>query len=119
MTPNTLPPCDTSPASVCRNPVQPVELCSAWPCVSWPSTNVTVTSLQLIDGSSGSVTVTLYWILSPKENRPPSIGPVTVTVGRVLPAVMMVDSVEVCPDESVTFKDGGVAAGLGVDVRRV
>ena len=34
-----------------------------------------MTSVQLTDRSSGSVTVTLYWSLSPKENRPPSIGP--------------------------------------------
>ena len=84
--------------------MQPVVLCSAWPCVSWPSTNVTLTSLQLIDGSSGSVTVTLYWIMSPKENRPPSSGASTTTVGLVLPAVMTV-LVDVCsPEESITVR---------------
>ena len=84
--------------------MQPVELCSAWPCVSWPSTNVTVTSLQLIDGSSGSVTVTLYWILSPNENSPPSIGAFTTTVGLVLPAVMTVLVAVLAPVESNTVR---------------
>ena len=85
--------------------MQPLELCSAWPCVSWPSTNVTWMSLQLIDGSSGSVTVTLYWIVSPKENRPPSSGAVTVTVGLVLPAVMTVLVEVFLPDESIHGQD--------------
>ncbi len=60
-------------------------------------------SLQLIDGSSGSVTVTLNWILSPKANRPPSSGAVTTTVGLVLPAVMTVLVEVFLPEESNTF----------------
>ena len=59
-------------------------------------------SLQLIDGSSGSVTVTLYCSLSPKENRPPSSGAVTVTVGEVLPEVMSVLVDVFSPEESNT-----------------
>src|SRR5690348_5042126 len=101
---NTLPPWATSPASMDRKPVQPVEEASAWPWVSCPSMNVTWTSLQLIDESSGSVTVTLYWILSPKENRPPSSGAPTLTVGLVLPTVMIVDRTDFWPDESVTVR---------------
>ena len=41
MTPNTLPPWETSSAIVGSVPLQPVAVASAWPCVSWPSTNVT------------------------------------------------------------------------------
>src|SRR6188472_3972457 len=102
MTPNTLPPWETSPASVGRNPVQPVELASAWPCESWPSTNVTVTSLQLIAPSSVSVTLTLYWILSPNENRPPSIGASTTIFGLELPTVIGVEVDVFLPEESNT-----------------
>ena len=62
MTPNTLPPCEMSSAIVWSDPVQPVLDSLAWPCVSWPSTNVTCTSAQLTVPSSGSVTVTAYGI---------------------------------------------------------
>src|SRR6476469_7171295 len=102
MTPNTLPPWETSPASVGRKPVQPVELASAWPCVSWPSTNVTVTSLQLTVPSSVSVTVTLYWILSPKEKKPPSSGASTTIFGLELPTVIGVEVDVFLPEESNT-----------------
>ena len=77
-------------------------LSSAWPCVSCPSTNVTCTSEQSIAPSSGSVTVTVNGMLSPKANVPPSTGVFTTTVGLVLPTVMIV-LVAVClPDESIT-----------------
>src|SRR3954465_3312244 len=102
MTPNTLPPCETSPAWVGRKPVQPCELASAWPCVSWPSTNVTVTSLQLIAASSASVPVPLYWILSPKAKKPPSTGASTTIFGLELPTVIGVDVDVFLPEESNT-----------------
>ena len=50
------------------------------------------------------MTVTLYWILSPKENRPPSIGAVTITVGLVLPTVITVLVEVYLPDESITVR---------------
>ena len=61
-----------------------------------------LTSLQLIDASSGSVTVTVYGILSPKANMPPSTGASTSTVGAVLPAVMIVLVEVFLPEESIT-----------------
>src|SRR4051794_1598558 len=102
MTPNTLPPCDTSSAVVCRTPEQPVVPSSAWPCVSCPSTNVTCTAEQLTVPSSGSVTVTVNGMLSPNANVPPSTGVLTTTVGLVLPTVITVLVEFVLPDESVT-----------------
>ena len=63
---------------------------------------MTLMSSQLIDGSSGSVTVTLNSSSSPKENRPPSSGAVTVTVGLVLPLVMSVLVDVFSPEESST-----------------
>ena len=64
---------------------------SAWPCVSWPSTNVTWTSVQLIAPSSGSVTVTLYWMLVAEgEHAAVDRRADDVTVGLVLPAVITV-----------------------------
>jgi hypothetical protein len=101
-TPNTLPPCETSSASVWSEPLQPVLLSSAWPCVSCPSTNVTCTSSQSTTPSSGSVTVTTNGIVSPNENSPPSIGRFTITVGEVLPTVMIVLTEAWSPDESNT-----------------
>src|SRR6478735_5827299 len=62
MMPNTLPPWDTSDAIVCRKPVQPVAVCSPWPCESCPSTNVTWTSLQSMLDSSASVLVVWGWV---------------------------------------------------------
>jgi hypothetical protein len=59
-------------------------------------------SLQLIDGSSGSVTVTRYSSSSPKENSPPSSGASTRTVGVVLPLVMIVLVAVFSPEESNT-----------------
>src|SRR4051812_48587133 len=104
MTPNTLPPCDTSSAFVCSTPEQPVVPSSACPCVSCPSTNVTWTSEQLTVPSSGSVTVTVNGMLSPKANVPPSTGVFTTTVGLVLPTVIVV-LVAVCsPEESNTVR---------------
>ena len=61
-----------------QTPEHPVVPASAWPCVSCPSTNVTWTSEQLTVPSSGSVTVTLYGMSSPKANVPPSTGVLTV-----------------------------------------
>ena len=75
---------------------------SAWPCVSCTSTKVTATRLQSIVPSSGSVTVTVYGIRSPKSKKSPSSGVVTVTVGAVLPTVIVVVFVSVLPLESVT-----------------
>ena len=74
----------------------------AWPCVSWPSTNVTSTRLQLIAPSSGSVTVTVNGMLSPKANVPSSTGTLMVTVGAVLPTVIVVFALPSLPLESVT-----------------
>ena len=102
MTPKTLPPCDTPSASVGRTPEQPVVVASAWPWVSWPRTNVTCTSAQLIGPSSGSVTVTVNGMLSPKANVPPSTGTVMFTVGAVLPTVMVVFADPTLPLESIT-----------------
>src|SRR3954452_12273868 len=114
MTPKTLPPWLTSPGSVLSTPEQPVLLCSAWPCVSWPSTNVTTTLLQLTVPSSGSVTVTVYGMLSPKLNVPPSTGVLTTTVGEVLPAVIFRLADALRFDESVTVSTAVyTCCGLG------
>ena len=59
---------------------------------------------QLIAPSSGSVTVTVNGMLSPKANVPPSTGVLTTTVGDVLPAVITVLVGSSCPDESVTVR---------------
>jgi hypothetical protein len=67
-----------------------VAVASAWPCVSWPSTNVTWTLEQSIGPSSGSVAVTVNGMFSPNANVPSSTGTVTVTVGAVLPTVIVV-----------------------------
>ena len=63
---------------------------------------MTSTRLQLIGPSSGSVTVTENGMLSPKANVPPSTGVVRVTVGEVLPTVIVVFAAPVLPLESVT-----------------
>ena len=63
---------------------------------------MTSTSAQLIAPSSGSVTVTANGMLSPKANVPPSTGTVSVTVGAVLPTVMVVFAEPTFPLESVT-----------------
>ena len=102
ITPNTLPPCETSPASVGSTPEQPVVDASAWPCVSWPRTNVTWTSAQSIAPSSGSVTVTVNGMFSPNANVPPSTGTSTVTIGAVLPTVIVVFADPILPLESIT-----------------
>ena len=52
--------------------------------------------------SSGSVTVTENGMFSPKANVPPSTGVVSVTVGDVLPTVIVVFAEPVFPLESVT-----------------
>ena len=102
ITPQTFPPWETSEASVGRTPLQPLTVASACPCESWASTNVTATSAQLIAPSSGSVTVTVNGMLSPKANVPPSVGTLTVTVGAVLPTVIVVLAEPLMPFESVT-----------------
>ena len=102
ITPQTFPPWETSAGSVGRTPLHPVVVASAWPCESWASTKVTATSAQLIAPSSGSLTVTVNGMLSPKANVPPSIGVVTVTVGAVLPTVIVVFAEPIRPFESVT-----------------
>ena len=63
---------------------------------------MTWTSAQLIAPSSGSVTVTVNGMLSPKANVPPSVGTLTVTVGAVLPTVIVVFAEPLMPFESVT-----------------
>ena len=102
MTPNTLPPCDTSSTEVSSTPVHPLASSSAWPCVSCPRTKVTITWLQSIGPSSGSLTVTANGMESPKAKVPPSTGVVTVTDGAVLPTVMTVLAKPVLPLVSVT-----------------
>ena len=54
--------------------------------------------------SSGSVTVTVYGMSLPKVNVPPATGVVTVTVGLVLPAVIVICCPADLPDESVTVR---------------
>ena len=49
-----------------------------------------MTSEQLTVPSSGSVTVTLNGMSSPKSNVPPNTGVFTTTVGLVLPTVITV-----------------------------
>ena len=85
-----------------RTPEQPVVDASAWPCVSWPRTNVTWTSAQSIAPSSGSVTVTVNGMSSPKVKVPPSTGTVMVTTGAVFPTVMVVFADPTLPLESIT-----------------
>ena len=89
------------PASA-ATPAHPFTVVSAWPCESCASTNVTSTRRQSIPPSSGSVTVTVNGMFSPKANRPPSTGRLTVTVGEVLPAVIVVFADVLLPLESVT-----------------
>ena len=85
-----------------RTPEQPNWLASPWPCVSWPRTKVTSTLAQSTGPSSGSVTVTDHGMSSPQLKKPPSTGVVTVTVGAVLPTVMVVFADALLPLESVT-----------------
>ena len=85
-----------------NTPEQPVCDPSAWPCWSWTSTNVAVTRLQSIAPSSGSVTVIVYGMLWPQSKKSPSTGVLMVTVGLVLPAVIVTDLMSVLPPESVT-----------------
>src|SRR5919108_668514 len=54
-------------------------------------------------GSSGSVTVTEYGIVSPNANVAPLSGVLTTTVGLVLPEVMIVDVDVLSPEESNTL----------------
>jgi hypothetical protein len=49
---------------------------------------VTVTRLQSIAPSCGSLTVTVYGMPSPHSKKSPSVGTLTVTVGAVLPTVI-------------------------------
>ena len=94
--------------------MQPVAVASAWPCVSWPSTNVTSTSAQSIAPSSGSVTVTVNGMLSPNANVPSSTGMSTSTVGAVLPTVIVVFAEPTLPLESMTVELGRVLPGRRV-----
>ena len=73
-----------------------------WPCVSWPRTKETVTRLQSIGPSSGSVTVTVHGTVSPQLKKVPDSGEVTFTVGAVLPTVISRVSTAVLPLVSVT-----------------
>ena len=88
--------------SVSNVPSQPCLAPSPWACVSCPSWMLSVTSLQLIVPSSGSVTTILYGTVSPKSANCPSSGICSSTVGRVLPATTSTASEPVWPDWSVT-----------------
>jgi hypothetical protein len=63
---------------------------------------VTWTRPQSIDGSLGSVTDTLHGSWSPKLKKPPLTGAVRVTVGAVLPTVIVAVAVALLPAELVT-----------------
>ena len=63
---------------------------------------MTSTREQLIGPSSGSVTVTVNGMFSPNANVPSSTGTVTVTVGAVLPTVIVVFAEPILPLESIT-----------------
>ena len=65
---------------------------------------MTWTSEQTIAPSSGSVTVTVNGMSSPKANVPPATGVFTTTVGLELPAVIVVCWPADMPDESVTVR---------------
>ena len=64
----------------------------------------TVTRLQSIVPSSGSVTWTVYGISSPQSKMPPWIGTVSSTTGRVLPTLMTTVDVPALPVESVAVR---------------
>lgn len=68
-------------------PEQPCSVVIGWPWLSWPSTKLTWTLEQSIAPSSGSVTVTLNGMSSPKLNSCPSPGSSRFTLGAVLPTV--------------------------------
>ncbi len=89
-------------AAVRNVPEHPV--CWPRPCAwsSCPSCQLSVTRLQSIGPSSGSVTVISYGTMSPNAANWPSSGTVIVTVGRVLPAVIGMVSKPVWPSASVT-----------------
>jgi hypothetical protein len=63
---------------------------------------VTVTRLQSIVPSSGSVTFTVKGMLSPQSKNVPATGAFTVTDGAVLPTVIVRVRTAVLPLESVT-----------------
>ena len=63
---------------------------------------MTVTWLQSIAPSSGSLPVTVNGMSSPQLKKSPSSGVLIVNVGAVFPTVMVVVFVSVLPDESVT-----------------
>ena len=77
-------------------------LASAWPCVSWPSTNVTCTSEQLIVPSSGSVTVTVNGIVVAERERPALDRRVDDDRRAVLPTVITVLVEPSCRTSRVT-----------------
>ena len=77
----------------------------ALPPSSWKTPTLTVTRLQSIVPSSGSVTVTVYGISSPQSKMPPWIGHgQRRPSGRVLPAVMTTVEVPDLPVESVAVR---------------
>ncbi len=87
---------------VCTSAVHPWYWSSGCPCSSWPRMAWTVTCEQSIVPSSGSLTVTAKFTLSPQSNNPPPGGAVMVRVGAVLPEVMVTLAVPVAPAEFVT-----------------
>ena len=96
-------------------------VCWPRPCAwsSCPSCQLSVTRLQSIGPSSGSVTVISYGTMSPNAANWPSSGTVIVTVGRVLPAVIGIVSKPVWPSRVGDGQRGVERARRGVGVSRV
>ena len=71
-----------------------------------------MTLLQSIVPSSGSVTVTLYFTVSPNSKKPPLGGRVSAIVGAVLPAMMSMLVVPVLAAGVGHREPRGVVAGV-------
>jgi len=97
---------DPAVRPVCSVPSQPVAVERSCACSSCPSEILTVMFAQSmpapVEPSSGSVTVTLYGILSVKEASLPFRGVSIVTVGARLPTVIGMFSTAVSPAWSLT-----------------
>ncbi len=81
-------------------PVQPWAEVIGWPWLSCPRTKRTSILEQSIVPSSGSVTLTLNGISSPKVNSCPSPGSSRFTWGAVLPTVTWTLAEPVRPEGS-------------------